>query len=197
MIVGKSAVKFVSGRYYQVHRKSVWMLLLWHNYTKVGPFSSKNAALNNDGEYNYSVISELTDEYKINNKFEFMIQYPEVAKDIIWKQSKNPKDEDVDDTSEKVSGFRSIFGVPAGFTGLSSSNYGCLYDGTSAKGSWMFCIGCTSRVYNETMPGPHSFVGEVSFWVRFPIFPRLSCNFKSSRSLSSMTSMIVLVLIKI
>ena len=121
MIASKSAAKLVNGRYYQVYRKSVWMLLLFHNIKKVGPFVSRDAALNNDGEYNYSIISQLSDEYKINDKFEFLLQYPEVGQSIIWKQSKNPKDESVDQTGQYVEGFTPVFGVSSSFTGLSPS----------------------------------------------------------------------------
>ena len=38
----------------------------------------------------FSVLGDLRDDFKVNNMFEFILEYPNLGEELHWKQTKNP-----------------------------------------------------------------------------------------------------------
>lgn len=98
-----------------------------------------------------NLLGNITDEYKINGYFEFIIDYGNIK--ISWKQKKNIKDTTSTDTSESIGYINN--GVEH-FGGLIRSDYpnNALYDGIHNSKRWWFCVGAMDNTYSDyTFPG--------------------------------------------
>ena len=182
LVVNGKLVKQVENRYYHLFHNQLYMLLFFHDTTKVDYWTG-NEAYFLETEAKYSILSLLNDSFKIGDHFQFLLDYPNNPP-IIWRQTKNPIDEKTsDDTSQKVSGFQTVSSCDQHFTGLAQSTSSCLLDGSSEKtteySSWHYCIGLTSSQYPkpEILPGPYgTFTTQVALWVKFPIQPKYTCK---------------------
>ena len=167
-----------------------WKLLLYQNAELKKPFVKGKELFcpYTDGS-KFSCLGSLTDDYKIEDYFEFFIEYHYKTLQpsyLYWKQKVNPIKTQPGD---KELGFVPL-SVPTysePFQGLARSTE---YDYTFLDGtpgcksfeSWWFAIG---SYYNHpddtTIPGPTQLgVTQVYFWVRVPF--GLHCTEKSNPS---------------
>ena len=137
-----------------------WQLIFYHNATGKVFFEKNSQCLLFCNEtQRFSTLGILTDNFKINGYFEFLIEYPERSSFYRWKQKKNPTKHDSD------VGFVPIH-VPSTtyeFNGLalSASSRDCTFlEGNIGTGSWYFSIGCYGPwLSDDWFPGPCLQVG--------------------------------------
>ena len=167
--------------YYDFFNNEMYMLLFYHNSSVVVTWTEEEAK-ENYNESKYSVLSHLTNYYRTNSKFQFLLEYAGYPY-LIWRQTKNPLEETtVDGTGNFVSGFQPIHVPFQNFTGLAVSTDETFLDGTSQKSTWFYSIGILYPSYDTSLPGPidtkNHFVKTVALWVRFPVQNRLTCTMR-------------------
>ena len=158
----------VSGKIYKLERNSIWLLLFHHDLTIGEYFYSQEEGkrcLNYTGG-KYSILYTLNKEYRINGKFEFLLEYPEINKSNQWRQSNNPLHQPLI-RGQNVTGYTPIdiqmtvnmwcglYHHP-GYTLLSSSH----------DNGWFYSIGTISQLFSPCFPGPGTNSKIVSLWVR-------------------------------
>lgn len=157
--------------------KETW-IKVFHHFTQYGYFSSINDAISSDEPGRFSRLSSITDTMKIDDGFEFRLEYPQNGFVYHWKQTVNPLK--INEGKLNSKNYSQILQPPTsewrGYLAISDSECTVL-DGMSADNQWWFSIGtikCTTDPYFNnypgTLPGPYKIgVKEVVLWLRVPI----------------------------
>ena len=175
IIVNGRTIPQAGNYYYDFFNQEMYMLLFYHDIRVIRTWN-KTEIEENHNESKYSVLSHLSDKYKIKKKYQFLIEYPNSPL-LIWRQSKKPMEETtVDNTENYVEGFEPVKIPFRNFTGLAVSSYHAFYDGTSYPDSWFYAIGVNLDAYDGSIPGPSGqFVKTVALWLKFPVQKRITC----------------------
>ena len=178
---------------------NLWLKIFYHSYHNKVAFSR-----NGEAEYiidhpdKFSILSKIDYRYQIDDKFEFIIYYPEDDVYFRWIQNKNPLYEDESD-SKKADGFELKQNNAEGFefgglvksTKKADPTINSLLDGNPGSDNWYFAIG----MYDDSQSGWLSsgipsyqntkVCQEVSLWIRLPFpMPLLkSCHFNHKTNL--------------
>ena len=67
-----------------------FLLVFHHNTINSNFFNSYSEFLSTDSIDKYSILGFIDDDFKIDNSFEFIMEYPETSKYAHWKQDINP-----------------------------------------------------------------------------------------------------------
>ena len=166
--------EYLNGNIYKFDKNIAWILVHYHNSTRGDYYNKDNGeVLNYKGKYKFSILGKLN-EYKLNNGFEFMLEYPELGSYNHWYQTSNPVEK------ATVEGYRniSIAWNVTDWRGLAqSSSSSAFIDGSSPSWHWHYAIGLYTdwRGNTNSIPGP--FVcgtgkicefHEVFLWLRIP-----------------------------
>ena len=178
--------------YTQKHNKT-WLLL---NYINL---NAEYKAWTDFGEaqlsflpHRYSVLSYLSDSYKINSEFEFLLEYPEHGYNN-WYQTSNPMEENETDLggSRKAEGYRDgdiQFTVQFWGGLVRSYNSPALLDGSTYHLNYHYAIGCTELYVNLGLPGYDNYETTISIlWVRVPKIPPSETYFPGKLPLAQLT----------
>ena len=164
-------------RYYKYINGTKWLLLFFHDFSKVGFLSQSDAKeCYKYEEGKYSILSHLNEKDRYEQYFEFMIEYPDLDY-IWWKQKYNPitQEEKSTDTLESLD-VHFKHNPYVYFKGLlKSSNQGQSFlDGDAHQLSdYWYSIGTISWVLSP-IPGPYisdndrRTVDCVWLWLRVP-----------------------------
>lgn len=150
-----------------------WARVFYHDsYNSTNYFANEQEALLANSNYKYSVLSNL-ENYRLNdNKFEFLLEYPQLSltKYNRWKQSINPTKEYeiVGDGTEFAPGYEAInidwntyyWGGIARSTTTST-----FIDGSYGHNNWYYAIG-SYGAWNGGIPGPNPKVDVVNLWIK-------------------------------
>ena len=157
-------------KHYKYEYGSKWMKIFYHN-VEGGFFINENDVLYNNNENKFSILGYIDDTWKINNYFEFLLEYPEVIGCNIWKQSINPRFNSEIGDNQKAIGY---IGINISWTlsnwgGLVKSNPGTdtyLDGSTGGIGYWWYSIG-SFKPYSNGIPGPNDIVvTKVLLWIK-------------------------------
>ena len=181
---------------------STWARIFHHNSRNYKFFKGKSAkfSLNKD---TFSLLSRIDDDFKHDDMFEYILEYPEPKSILHWKQDKNPIYLKYNDeyNIEKLDKTES-FGL---FYGLTLSKYASTFlDGTSIVNLSHYSIGAyTSWPSPNTFPGPCSSSGYTiaNLYIRIwneALFNKLSykikCTANKRRYISSTVFAFVLLI---
>ena len=160
----------VSNKIFKLEKDSLWLLLFHHNLTKSRYFADTNEGkkiFNYDGGM-YSIIYSLNNRYRINGKFEFLLEYPAEKLYNHWRQSKNP-------LYQKAYNMQNVTGYEEIEIQMRDCEWGGLfYHGESSliagsrDGRYHYAIGCMSDEYNGYIPGRSMSSTVVNLWVKSP-----------------------------
>lgn len=120
-----------------------------HDSIAGGYFTSKSEAQNCNTTGKFSILSSI-DKLKASGKYQFMLVYPDVNKRNIWKQTNNPLNENIADTTtgKKVAGYEAVnISMSSNYWGglaLSTTN-ATLLDGSVGHSNWHYAIGATQK----------------------------------------------------
>jgi len=171
-----------------------WLKVFYHDSSTGSYFQSYSEALSINLTKRYSIIGSIDERFKNNDKFEFLLEYPQYNKINRWKQTLNPKD------NPEVEGMQAegYEAVNISFHGKSwgglvkSSDSRTALDGSAGSLSWYFSIGCyTSSWKPNLFPGPAIdsdtayAVSEVYMWVRIDNTPYKSTYNAKKKSILS------------
>ena len=149
-----------------------WLKIFYHKSTGGVFFKNFSQSMFSLDPNLYSIFSFLDDRFKINGKFEFLLEYPELSGYNRWRQALLPWNND-EITGNAAEGYENVYNTWSGsyWGGLVKSNHGCgvhtLIDGSAGTIYWHYAIGCTSTYYSPQYPGPDGYlVVECCLWIR-------------------------------
>ena len=130
-----------------------WVLIFHHNSSNKDFFRNENEALFSTKKNKFSLFGRINDDFKIDDRYEFIIEYPQTKRFYQWTQTKNPI---------KAKAYEYIGFIPnetgyGDFTGLALSNYKrcTLLDGFVNHSYWNIAIGAYRNWDSDRcFPGP-------------------------------------------
>ena len=165
-----TSIKNLNGKYFKEYKEKLWLLLFYHDVEMGGFFSDFNEARQcyTYEEGKYSLLYLLNNMYRINNKYEFLLEYPKKNLSNHWRQTKNPL--------KQMRGPRYALGYEEIDVQMNSSEWGGLFNIKSLKtllsGSydwrWHYAIGVVSNEYVGCIPGPGTNDKIVYLWLMMP-----------------------------
>ena len=131
--------------YLPAEELSQWYLIFHHD-ARYGLFQYKDQANLSYHPHKFSVLSKLTDQFKIDDFFEFILAYPEIESFTRFKQKKNPMISNNNDNVEcNISHFP--WTDAARFECLTVNQESTsLLEGQKSIGTWFYGIG---QVYRQ------------------------------------------------
>lgn len=156
-----------------------WLKIFHHNL-ETDVFQDETEAKYSLVDGKFSILSLINDDYKINDQFEFLLEYPDGQNKVgmnRWAQSNNPLDETVE-SGNTVPGYEKITlswenavntqSQAYSFGGLWKSNRpsNTLLDGNINQVSWYFSIGIFQKYNQKYMPGHSDYNTESILWLR-------------------------------
>jgi hypothetical protein len=177
-----------------------WVLLFRHfTYNKPAKYfanydSSFHTTTNKDLFSLLTIINELM---KVNGKYEFLLEYPELNNYFHWRQTSNPLSVSSSVSSSTI-GFEPIH-VPSNYfkgLGLGSSTTSGLLGICDGECGWHYAIGCHNNLYDPKFPGPDIngdfyYVKQALLWIRST--NRVTCIF-NQRKISIVHNIILAIL---
>jgi len=150
----------------------IWLKIFYHNSVGGVFFSNFSHGMFSLEPNLYSIFSLITDDFRIDGKFEFLLEYPGSSGYNRWRQSFLPWNNN-EVSGKKAEGYENIYITWSGsdWGGLVKSNNGyglyTLIDGSAGKNLWHYAIGCISTRYSPRFPGPNGgTVLECRLWIR-------------------------------
>ena len=134
-------------------------LLIFHQNTFTKDwFTTEEEFLETNTFHKYSILKYINDEFKTENVFEFIMDYPEVGKFGRWTQSKNPLETEQNE-NVLISEKGSTWDRELSFIGLhqSSVKTACFLEGTNETNPeigndwWYYAIGQKTEWINNIL----------------------------------------------
>ena len=131
-----------------------WLKVFYHDISTNDFFLNESEALYSTNPIKYSILSTITNKYKIRDKYEFIIYWPLLGRYYRWRQSINPIDEDEQNKND-AEGFHLIYPKNNGgnkFGGLVKTTIkdieiNAFLNGMPGVSSWYYAIG----MYNNAL----------------------------------------------
>ena len=159
-----------------------WARIFYHNNRNGSVLFTSLAECKNTqttDKYSRLGILDSGDTYKINGKYEFLLQYPIDYPGLYnrWKQTNAPQNEFVarSETGGQVTGYEAVHidwtdnywgGLERSDTSTTSYSPTWL-DGSVGHDSWFYAIG-SSSAYSHGIPSCNSTASVVELWIRIP-----------------------------
>jgi len=136
---------------------ATWLKIFYHDSSTAQYFNNYSEVLKCSSSSKFSIIGEIDAKYKFNDKYEFLLEYPELNKYNRWRQTRNPKD-NPDVYGQKADGYEAVDIYYSGqFWGglVICSIMRCAFDGSAGHEHWFYAIGCYgSWLKPNAFPGP-------------------------------------------
>ena len=185
---------------------NLWLKIFYHSYKNGTLFSSPDEAKYVISVEKYSIFANISEKFKVDQKYEFMIYYPEENIYFRWYQNDNPIDEKEEESKTQADGFEDkspTEGYQWGGLVLTTikdqGKINSLLNGNPGSHFWYFAIG----MYEDSLiswkeKGIPSYRWEystkiVSVWLRLP-FPLNLLHFCNRHSQFSFHSSLPLFL---
>ena len=167
-----------------------WLLIFHHKYeTDEDLFNNEEEVLSSSKENKFSILGSIDKSFRRNNKYEFLLEYPEKEGFNQWTQTKNP----VFAEPWKENGYKpiSISWSNESWHGLARSSRvnHTFIDGSPSHDDWFYSIG-TYLAWYGSIPGITNIlnypenereqlkVREVNLWIRID---NDVCSFRMKR----------------
>ena len=149
--------------------EAIWLKVFDHDSGAGGFFQSKTEALNCSITNRYSILYILDSRFKINGKYEFLLEYPELVGYNRWLQTNSPIDE-TEQSGKTAEGYEAIsITWDASYWGglVKSTRSTTFLEGSTKSTSiaW-YGIGYISTQYSPQHAGPGVKVKKAVLWVR-------------------------------
>ena len=135
--------------HYKYFKGKQWLLIFHHNITGKNLFADEYEAVNCSADGRYSILAYVNDSMKIDDKFEFLLQYDFTPKYNMWTQANNPMLEREEKGKNQVDDFNIIHidYNSRNFGGLALNTipqHGCINSyivGDLGTATWFYAIG--------------------------------------------------------
>ena len=168
----------------KVFKQKTWLLIFRHSTRKTVSFFTKETAKLNNEEDKFSIIGKIDSTFKYGSKYEFMLEYPETKKFLIWRQNLSPIEHTEDGTA--AAGYEPLHLIPDSntFAGLQlSATIRALIDGDARTANWAYAIGSDGTQYSPSFPCYAGSCREVNLFVRIHPFS-MTCKYKKTKATS-------------
>ena len=170
---------------------NLFLKVFHHSYANKENFTDRNEALYYNSNDKFSILANITEKMKTDDKYEFIIDYPNEKQYFRWKQNNNPLDEGEYNNKKEAEGFEMIYNTTdaQSFGGLvnttipNDNKISCLLNGIPGDGYWYFAIGMYKERIdvwaNREIPGYKGgvSVNYVSLWIKiYPLNVIFSCK---------------------
>ena len=141
-------------------------------------FENEQQLKNINDKQRYSILGELNENYRINDKYEFLLYYPDISKFNWWRQSKLPYDETEKEGMGHADGYENVSismtdnywgGLVKQGISLITEKEDCGYECSFIEGSvgdaqYYYSIGLRKPI--ATVPAENTWVTDVYLWIR-------------------------------
>ena len=142
-----------------------WLKIFYHYSGEGDSFKNKSEALKCNEKNKYSILNEINEIFLINNKFEFLLEYPELIGYNRWLQSSNPIFQQ-DSNALGYEGIDISWNV-RNWCGLTLSSWtDSLLDGSHYDTWWFYAVGVYNLYSSNRFPGPDIAINEINLWIR-------------------------------
>ena len=176
------------------YKGNMFLKVFHHSTANNESFTIENEALYHISKDKFSILANISDKMKVDEKYEFIINYPIEKQYFRWRQSKNPLEEDEESGNAYVDGYELIYnstkyhenwGGLVKTTLLNGGKINTLLNGLPGNSLWYFAIGMyKDRTYlweGMRIPAYNSPIGTsyVSLWIKlpFPLHLIFSCKY--------------------
>lgn len=186
----------ISGYQVKIINNEMFVRVFYHSMGS-GIFYKKDEILFVNKRNKFSVAGFINEQYKINNQYEFILEYCEINEYLHWKQTSNIF-ENISNVNPTIihSNYSTFHGLALSSSGLT------VIDGSPGEGNWFYAIGA-KQAASGIIPGPFVVVNGkteyeitriVSLWMKIqnqeiikslPILPHictLSANHASPKN---------------
>lgn len=159
-----------------IFNNTILQLIFYHDVRSKDEYFTPGNVRHFIGQYRYSLLSDLETKpyYKINDKYEFLIHYPELTGNSYnwWRQNLSPTIQTENETKSNendhyVLGYEKIdvhfTDFNWGGLSLSRTDYGSYINGDINHPEWHYAIGCYGT-HEKGILGPSAFA-RYSSWV--------------------------------
>ena len=152
-----------------------WLKIFYHDSSNKNWFTSDEELLHCNEEDKYSIFEYISPDFKINDYYEFLLEYPGLSGYNNWKQKILPTQAfesittDIGYTCEPEEGCSCQWTIKSwkGLKRSSKTSYSFI-DGSQSSEYW-FTIGAKMAYKSQNkFPGPGETVTNVSLWIRVP-----------------------------
>ena len=174
---------------FTLFNESIFQLIFFHDVRTEEKYFTPSNVRQYFGRYMYSLLSNLEAEslYKTNDKYEFILQYPELngSNYNCWRQSLSPTIQ-TEDNIENETGRPQVLGYENlsihytssnwGGLSLSGSNQTTYVNGNINTSYWHYAIGCYG--YEKGIPGPFgnkNYLKLVALYVKIASLDMIMC----------------------
>lgn len=183
MKINNKTYAAIGGKFYEYFYGRKFLLLYFYNSLYEDCFNSDSEALSSSKDNKYSIIGELSDFFKVDGKFEFVLWYPAFKNH--WRQSTNPvnEKETVCDHCKNASNYEPLHigcnekywgGLVYSSTVHSKGYQASFLDGSTYHGYWHYAI-APFYLYDDGSYPAYDRTKESALWVRV-ILPRMTCK---------------------
>ena len=186
-----------------------WLKVFYHNMTDLVGFNNVEDAFSINEKNKFSILIEINESLKQrNNKYEFIIEYPELKIYNRWQQTNNPINESEEEGKRFVEGFRQIHtsahhNLWGGLARTKNCNpCNSLLNGTpsiTGNGEWYFAIGQRNGATwgnTKLIPSNSSPTNIVYLWVKMPQSRVTICKVSKQRLRIETLTFIILLSFK-
>ncbi|EAX98829.1 hypothetical protein TVAG_409670 [Trichomonas vaginalis G3] len=166
---------------------SYFQLIFYHDVRSGNYYFNKVNVKRYFGQYTYSLLSDLEAEslYKTDNKYEFILHYPELGLDEFnwWRQSLSPTIQ-TEDNLQNETGTPLVLGYENISVKFTTNNWGGLslskrenesyINGDVSPGFWFYSIG--NYGIEKGIPGPTpTYLKQVALYVKITSLDMIRC----------------------
>lgn len=190
-------------------KNELWLKVFFHNHSTKVNFENESEARHCNSEYKYSILDEINANMRINNRYEFILDFPYDNVYIQWSQLRNPvKEFDGksqadgftlldDNVSESIDGFH---GLTRSTIRNSQGIINCFLDGVPSDYQWYYAIGMyeyseSNYKYNG-IPTYKAYSDAIRLWIK--INPRGNnhmCTFNNNKYIMNKSLLFMSILI--
>ena len=162
------------GREYRAFNNAQFLKIFFHNFSNSKTFTGEEDVMHCNEKDKYSIFNELNSNYKINNKYEFLLIYPFKGLHNWWRQSKLPFD-NPEVSGQKAEGYEDvdIMMTDKNWCGLVKTTLDEInvhktltyIDGSAGIWWWHYSIGTYNKLISNTGE-----TKEVFLYIRVPLF---------------------------
>ena len=141
--------------------EDIFLLIFYQNTFTNDVFKTESEFLETNSMYKYSVLKYINDDFKTDNVFEFILEYPEINQYGHWTQSKNPLEVEQDDdfNFQKINSTWineiSFIGLHKSSSPSSSYLEGTDYVDSAGNKCWYYAIGQKVSWNINLLAGPY------------------------------------------
>jgi len=169
--------RVLGGNFYTYKHKKSWQLIYYHDFSQSGAWERTTDALNSKDIYKYSILDTIDETYSINNRYEFLLEYPETTGYNMWSQANFPLNEIKAEDKRYAIDYKPlhISWSSQGWGGLFKSSTGeTLIAGSCGMLTAWYGFGRTGA-YEGGVPGPGLIVNKTLLWIRVSSHDEKSC----------------------